>query len=82
MSASARETDGIVFYQYQFENPLDASLPRTGPKNNRPTVGIELYELAVNRGRLWSVQATSNDKAFPAHEQVFRDTLASFIPRL
>lgn len=82
VDAKARQTDGIVFYQYQFENPLDPSLPRTGPKNNRPTVGIELYELAVNRGRLWSVQATSNNVAFPGHEQTFRDALQSFIPRL
>jgi hypothetical protein len=35
ISASARETDGIVFYQYQFENPLDPNLPRTGPKDKR-----------------------------------------------
>lgn len=82
VSAEVRDTDGIIFYQFQFENPLDMSLPRTGPKNNRPTKQIELYELCVNRGRLWSVQASSNDKAFPSHEQVFRDTLASFIPRL
>ena len=82
VSAKARSTDGVVFYEYQFENPLDMSLPRTGPKNNKPTLGVELYELCVNRGRLWSVQATSNNVAFPAHEQLFRDTLASFFPRL
>lgn len=81
-SALARQTDGIVFYQYEFENPLDPSLPRTGPKNNRPTTGIELFELCVNRGRLWSVQATSNDKLFKDHEQTFRHVLASFLPRL
>ena len=81
-SASARQTDGIVFYQFEFENPLDPSLPRTGPKNNRPTVSIELYELCVNRGRLWSVQATSNDKLFKDHEQTFRHVLASFLPKL
>ena len=82
VSARARSTDGIIFYEFQFENPLDLSLPRTGPKNNKPTSGVELYELCVNRGRLWSVQATSNNVAFPAHEQLFRDTLASFLPRL
>jgi len=81
-SASARQTEGIVFYQYEFENPLDPSLPRTGPKNNRPTVGVELYELSVNKGRLWSVQATSNDKLFKDHEQTLRHVLASFLPRL
>jgi hypothetical protein len=82
IKSTSRVTDGITFYQFEFENPLDLTLPRTGAKNNRPTVGIELFELCVHKGRLWSVQATSNDKAFPPHEQVFRDTLASFIPRL
>jgi len=81
-SSNARETEGIVFYQFEFENPLDPSLPRTGPKNDRPTVGIELYELCVNKGRLWSVQATSNDKLFKNHEQTIRHVLASFLPRL
>lgn len=33
VNAQARETDGIVFYQYEFENPVDNSLPR--PKNSR-----------------------------------------------
>ena len=81
-SASARQTEGIVFYQFEFENPLDPSLPRTGPKNDRPTVGVELYELSVNKGRLWSVQATSNDKLFKDHEATLRHVLASFLPRL
>ncbi len=58
MSSLVRETDGVVFYEYQFENPLDPSLPRTGPKDKRPTIGVELYELCVAKGRLWSVQAT------------------------
>ena len=81
-NSSARETDGIVFYQFEFENPLDPSLPRTGPKNDRPTVGIELYELCVNKGRLWSVQATSNEKLFKNHEQTIRHVMGSFLPRL
>lgn len=80
VSSVARETDGVVFYQYEFENPVDFSLPR--PKKDVPTKIIELYELCVNRGKLWSVQATSNDKLFPAHEQTLRASLASFFPRL
>ena len=35
IASSARETDGIVFYQFEFENPLDPNLPRTGPKDKR-----------------------------------------------
>ena len=30
VSSIARETDGTVFYQFQFENPLDDTLPRPG----------------------------------------------------
>ena len=47
----------------------------------RPTVGVELYELCVTKGRLWSVQATSTDKLFPAHEQQLKNVLLSFIPK-
>lgn len=31
VEASVRETEGITFYQFQFEYPLDTSLPR--PRN-------------------------------------------------
>lgn len=56
VKAVARETDGVVFYEYEFENPLDTKLPR--PKNMKATYGVELFELCVNRGKLWSIQAT------------------------
>ena len=61
VSAAARETEGIVFYQFQFDNPLDPVLPRTGAKDKRPTRAVELYELCVGKGKLWSVQATVRD---------------------
>lgn len=82
LSSSARETDGIVFYQFKFENPLDKNLPRIGPQNRLATKQIELYQLCVSKGKLWSVQATSNDQLFPEHEQRFNIALLSFIPRL
>ena len=79
-SAEARDTDGVVFYLFQFENPLDETLPRTG--RPKPTKGEELYELCVAKGRLWSVQATSNDRDFPAHAETFKNSLLSFSPRM
>ena len=82
VSASARETEGIVYYAFQFENPLDPSLPRPGSKSTKPQAVVELYELCVNKGRLWSVQATANDKTFPQREATLRAALDSFIPRL
>lgn len=82
VSAKAKETEGIVFYSYQFENPLDLTLPRPGSKSLKPTAVVELYQLCVSKGRLWSVQATSNDKTFPLHESFLRAALDSFIPRL
>jgi len=78
--AEARDTDGVVFYLFQFENPLDETLPRTG--RPKPTKGEELYELCVAKGRLWSVQATSNDRDFPAHAETFKNSLLSFSPRM
>ena len=79
-SSEARDSDGVVFYQYQFESPLDESLPRVG--RPKPTKGVELYELCVAKGRLWSVQATSNDRDFPAHAETFKNALLSFQPRM
>lgn len=82
VSSEARKTDGNIFYSYAFEYPIDNSIPRTGSKSNRPTKVVELYELCVAKGKLWSVKATSTDKLFPKHEELFRNTLASFTPRL
>ena len=82
LETEVRNTEGYIFYKFKFENPLDMSLPRTGPKNKRPTKGIELYELCVGKGRLWSVQATSNDILFPASEKKLQASLYSFLPRL
>lgn len=82
ISSRLRNTDGITFADFEFHNPLDPSLPRTGPKNKRPTYGVELYTLCVHKGRLWSVQATSNDVSFPKQEETFRNSVASFIPKL
>ena len=80
VKADARNTDGTVFYSFQFENPLDDSLPRIG--RPKPTKGVELYELCVAKGRLWSVQATSNDRDFPAKQETLRNSLLSFSPRM
>lgn len=82
VSSKARITSDILFYEFQFENPLDPSLPRTGSKTNKPTKEVELFELCVHKGRLWSVKATSNDKLFVKSETKLRNTLASFIPKL
>lgn len=82
INAFSKETEGIVFYQYEFQNPLDPSLPRPGPKNRKATSQVELYQLCVSKGKLWSVQLTSNDQLFPDHEEAYRNVMKSFIPRL
>ena len=79
-SSKARETDGFTFYEFEFESPIDKTLPRPGSRDASKIV--ELYELTVAKGRLWSVQATSNDKIFKNHEESLRASLASFVPRL
>jgi PsbP len=82
VSAKARETDGIIFYTFTFDSPLDMSLPRPGSKSLKPTRLMELYQLCVSKGRLWSVQATSNDKTFPDHVKYLQPAIDSFMPRL
>mgnify|MGYP001945454269 CR=1 FL=1 len=82
LEAEARVTEGYTFYKYKFETPLDMNLPRTGPKDKRPDKGIELYELCVAKGRLWSVSATSNNILFPKSEAKLQASLYSFLPRL
>lgn len=79
-SSRARETDGFTFYEFEFENPIDKTLPRPGSRE--ATKIVELYELTVAKGRLWSVQATSNNKIFKQHEEALRASIASFVPRL
>ena len=59
---------------------LDASLPRPGSK--KAVNGVELYELCVSKGKIWSAQVTSNNELFPKHEQAYRNIMQSFIPRL
>lgn len=81
-NAYARQTEGTVFYQFEFENPLDPSLPRPGAKNRAATKGIELYELCVAKGKIWSLQVTSNDGLFPPHAEAYQNIMKSFIPRL
>jgi len=45
VSSKARLTNNVLFYEFQFSNPLDPSLPRTGAKDKRPTAEVELFEL-------------------------------------
>ena len=80
ISSKARETDGFIFYEFEFQNPIDKTLPRPGSRD--ATKIVELYELTVAKGRLWSVQATSNDKLFKRDEEALRASIASFVPRL
>ena len=35
VSAAARRTEDTVYYQFQFDIPLDKTMPRVGRKNNR-----------------------------------------------
>eukprot|EP01031_Cornospumella_fuschlensis_P035342 gene35342-42826_t len=82
VSARARETDGVLFFDFEFRSPLDPALPRPGSKARKPAQLVELYSLCVHRGQLWSVQATSNDVLFPQHERTLRGCVLSFFPQL
>lgn len=56
----------LIFVSYRHCFPVANSLGLfPGSKTNRPTKAIELYELCVHRGRLWSVLAAVNILWFP-----------------
>lgn len=56
VQAKVRKTEGVLFYDYEFSNPVDSVLPR--PKSSKPTHLVELYSLCVEKGKLWSIQVT------------------------
>jgi hypothetical protein len=66
--AKERVTDGVLFYQFEFEGKEDGL--------------SELYELAVNKGKLWSLSASTATKRLPKRKELFENVLGSFVPKL
>ena len=57
---------GILVYEFEFKGEPVS----------------ELYELAVNKGRLWSLSATAATKRWGKRREMFKNVLQSFLPKL
>ena len=67
VSQSARSTDDIVFYDYEFD-----------ANDNYH----ELLSLCVAKNKLWQISAKAPDKIWAKKKDLFRNVIYSFVPKL
>ena len=67
ISASERQTEGVLFYEFDFAIN-DAT--------------HQLLQLSVNKGRIWSLDANTVEKRWPKREEFYKNILGSFMPKL
>jgi photosystem II oxygen-evolving enhancer protein 2 len=67
LSASERQTDGILFYEFDFQ--IDDGTH-------------QLLQLSVNKGKIWSLDANTVEKRWNKREEFYRNVLGSFMPKL
>jgi photosystem II oxygen-evolving enhancer protein 2 len=67
MGASERLTDGVLFYEFDFAI-------------NDGT--HQLLQLSVNKGRIWSLDANTVEKRWSKKEELYRNVMGSFMPKL
>lgn len=67
VSASERITDGILFYEFDFAI-------------NDGT--HQLLQLSVNKGKIWSLDANTSEKRWSKREEMYKNVLGSFMPKL
>lgn len=67
ISASERQTDGILFYKFEF-------------KINDGT--HQLLQLCVSKGKLWSLDANSKEKRWSKRQELYENVVGSFMPKL
>jgi photosystem II oxygen-evolving enhancer protein 2 len=67
ISAADRTTEGILFYTFDFALPDQTH---------------QLLLLCVSKGKLWSVDASSKEKRWSKREELYKNVLGSFVPRL
>lgn len=61
-----RTSDGLLYYDYEFQN------------NNIH----ELLAMCVNKNRLWQISAKAPSKTWNKREDLFRNVVGSFVPKL
>lgn len=67
LSATERLTDGILFYKFDFAI-------------NDGT--HQLLQLCVCRGKVWSIDASANEKRWSKRAELYENVLGSFMPKL
>jgi photosystem II oxygen-evolving enhancer protein 2 len=67
MSATERQTDGILFYKFDFAI-------NDGTR--------QLLQLCVCKGKLWSLDASAKQKRWDKREELYNNILGSFMPKL
>jgi len=67
VSAAARQTDGVVFYKFDFAI-------------NDGT--HQLLQLCVCKGKLWSMDANAKEKRWDKRQELYENVLGSFMPKL
>jgi len=70
VEAKETERSGIRFYTFIFKAGDD----KTGAR--------EVYQLCVNKGKLWSVTATTAEKRWNKRKELYSTIFSSFMPKL
>lgn len=67
ISATERLTDGILFYKFDF-----ALSDQTH----------QLLQLCICKGKLWSIDASAQEKRWSKRSELYENVVASFMPKL
>ncbi|KAL7529376.1 hypothetical protein ACHAXR_002935 [Thalassiosira sp. AJA248-18] len=67
VAAIDRQTDGILFYTFDFA--LDDGTH-------------QLLQLCVNKGKIWSLDANTKEKQYPKRKEMYYNIMGSFMPKL
>lgn len=67
VKAQERLTEGILFYKFDFAL-------KDGTR--------QLLQLCVNKGKIWSLDASAKQQRWPKREDLYENVLGSFIPKL
>lgn len=67
VAAIERQTDGILFYTFDFALDDDTH---------------QLLQLCVNKGKIWSLDANTKEKYYAKKKELYYNVLGSFMPKL
>ena len=67
VAASERLTDDVLFYEFDFA--LDDGTH-------------QVLSLSVNKGKIWSLDANTTEKRWSKREEMYKNVLGSFMPKL